>query len=253
MRHLFGAEGNRVLDAFARRRLLVGLDFDGTLAPIVSDPSAARMPAATRAALARAARLFPCVVISGRSREDVRRRLGRLPVAAVVGNHGLEPSSKKGAWARLVARWLPRLRRALEGITGVVIEDKGLSVAVHYRHARAKVRAREAALAAALSLGAVRIVPGKQVLNILPAGAPDKGSALRDARRRLRCEAAVYVGDDDTDEDAFAAEGEDTLLAVRVGRRRGSAARYYVDDPGEVAVLLARLACAREAPKETHS
>ena len=101
-----------------------------------------------------------------------------------------------------------------------MIEDKGLSLAVHYRGARRKKEARALILDAAAGLGDVRLVGGKQVLNVLPAGAPGKGQALERARARLGCDTAVYVGDDETDEDVFALDQPGRLLAIRVGRKR---------------------------------
>jgi trehalose 6-phosphate phosphatase len=242
MRHLRSPSGQRALAAFARRRLLVALDFDGTLAPLVTDPHDARLPPATRRALHRVATRFPCVVISGRAREDVLGRLGRIPLAQVIGNHGIEPSPAARAAARHVARWKRQLQKALGGEQRVTIEDKRYSLAVHFRKAVVKARARKAILDAAAALGHARVVQGKLVVNLVPADAPHKGTALQETRRRLGCEAAIYVGDDDTDEDAFASGDRRTLLAVRVGRRARSAARFYLEHPGEVAALLLQLA-----------
>jgi trehalose 6-phosphate phosphatase len=119
-----------------------------------------------------------------------------------------------------------------------VIEDKGLSIAVHYRRAPAEARARALVHAAARTLGRARLVGGKRVLNVLPAEAPDKGAALERARSRLRCRRAVYVGDDETDEDVFARARPERLLTIRVGRSRRSSAAYYVRTQAEIDALL---------------
>jgi trehalose-6-phosphatase len=81
-----------------------------------------------------------------------------------------------------------------------------------------KKLARAAILEAAASLGDVRIVGGKQVVNLLPKGAPDKGKALERERERLCCDTAIYVGDDETDEDVFALDQPTRLLSIRVER-----------------------------------
>jgi len=230
-----------VLDRFARSRPLLAFDFDGTLAPIVADPARAAMRASTRRLLERAAGAYPCIVISGRSRADVVKRLHGVRLSGVVGNHGLEPWHAAPRLAREVRRWVPLLEARLRGVAGVVVEDKGLSIAVHYRRSRDKRHARARILGAAARLGPARLMGGKQVLNILPAGAPDKRLALERARARLECGTAVYVGDDETDEDVFRLARPGRLLAIRVGRKRGSAAPYYIRTQADIDRLLRRL------------
>jgi trehalose 6-phosphate phosphatase len=129
---------------------------------------------------------------------------------------------------------------------GVFVEDKGPSLAVHYRCAQSRPTVRRLILAAAGELPDARIVLGKMVVNVVPAHAPDKGQAVLALCRRLRCDAAIFVGDDGTDEDAFALAGRFPLLGIRVGRRQGSQAAYYVPAQPDVNRLLARLRSARE-------
>ena len=245
MRDVLAPAGRDELRRFARSRTLVAFDFDGTLAPIVTDPDRAAMRPSTRRLLEGVARAYPCVVISGRSRDDVGRRLRGVPLAGVVGNHGLEPWHAESRATRGVRRWIPLLEEELAAIPGVAIEDKGLSIAVHYRQCRDKAKARARVLAAATRLGPARLLGGKQVLNILPTGAPHKGQALERARTRLRCETAVYVGDDETDEDVFALGRPGRLLGIRVGRKRGSSAAFYVRTQADVDRLLRRLLALR--------
>lgn len=245
MRHLLAAAHRAVLERFAWSQGLLALDFDGTLAPIAPRPEAAAMRPSTRALLARAARLYPCVVISGRARADAARRLAGVPVRAVIGNHGAEEARTPGRRPTVVRRWRAELERRLAHVSGVVIEDKRLSLAVHYRACRRRREARAAILDAASSLGPLRLVGGKQVLNLLPAGAPHKGMALERARARLGCDTALYVGDDDTDEDVFSLDQPGRLIGVRVGVRRGSAAAYYLRSQREIDDLLRALVRAR--------
>ena len=248
MRDILAPASRDELRRFARARTLVALDFDGTLAPIVTDPDRAAMRPSTRRLLERVARAYPCVVISGRSRDDVGRRLRGVPLAGVVGNHGLEPWHAESRATRGVRRWIPLLEEELGAIPGLAIEDKGLSIAVHYRQCRGKAKARALILAAATRLGPARLLGGKQVLNILPAGAPHKGLALERAMARLQCEAAVYVGDDETDEDVFALGRPGRLLGIRVGRKRGSSAAFYVRAQADVDRLLRALLALRPWP-----
>ena len=246
MKNVLGREGLAALRAFAARRVLVAFDFDGTLAPIVRDPDAAAMRSRTATLLAEVAKRYPCVVISGRARADVVKKVSRIPLRAVFGNHGMEPWRGLPTARRLAARWHRRIAATLPSLPGVMLEDKGPSLAIHYRRARARGEARRRILAAVAGLPNARIVAGKLVVNLLPANAPNKGTAVLGLCQRLRCDATIYVGDDDNDEDAFALAGEARLLGLRVGRSRRSRAAYYLPGQADVDLLLAALASMRQ-------
>jgi trehalose 6-phosphate phosphatase len=245
MRHILSPGHLRVLRRFAGGRTLLALDFDGTLAPIVRDPEAAALRPSTRRLLRRAAHAYPCIVVTGRARADAARRLRGLGLADVIGNHGMERGPASRRRPPRLEQWRAALADALADAPGVWVEDKGLSLAVHWRRARSKRYARELVLAAVSGLEGVRLVGGKDVVNVMPAGAPNKGTAVERARRRLRCEAAIYVGDDKTDEDVFSLARPGRLLSVRVGRERASAAAYYLRDQSEIDRLLERLLALR--------
>lgn len=122
-------------------------------------------------------------------------------------------------------------------------------MAIHYRRCKAKQKARAAIDAAVAGLGHLRVLGGKQVVNLLPEGAPHKGLALLALMKRARCDRAIYVGDDDTDEDVFALPAgnllpRNQLLAVRVGQS-ATHAPFYLRNQGEVHTLLSRLCDAR--------
>jgi trehalose 6-phosphate phosphatase len=242
MRNLLAAANAEVLARFAWSRVLVGLDFDGTLAPIVERPEDAYPRERTHALLHAVARRYPVAVISGRSRADVARRVTDVPLVAVVGNHGLEPGADVERCRGAVARWMPRLTERLRGEAGIEIEDKGMSLAIHYRGSRVRWRARQKIRLALASLGGgMRLIGGKMVVNVLPSGAPHKGIALLRAREHAGVDTAIYVGDDATDEDVFTLDDPGRLLSVRVGRSARSSAQYYVATQRDVDVLLAKL------------
>jgi trehalose 6-phosphate phosphatase len=253
MRYVLGRAGRRALAEIAAADVVVGLDFDGTLAPIVEQPEDARMRPRTRRLLAELARLYPCVVISGRARADTRAHLDGVEVDDVLGNHGNEPSPRAPRLLAEVRRWLAPLRERLAPLDGVEIEDKRYSLALHYRRAE-RPRAAERAIrraVAAVARGA-RMIGGKSVVNVLPRSASDKGRALSRVREGLGCAAAIYIGDDDTDEDVFARR--DLLLGVRVGRKAGSRADWYVRAQEEVDELLERLVrCRTPSQEEPHA
>jgi trehalose 6-phosphate phosphatase len=140
-----------------------------------------------------------------------------------------------------VSQWRRILTPRLAGLAGVVLEDKVYSLAVHYRHSREKKKARATIQRAVLALGDVRMIRGKQVVNLLPPGAPHKGMALEKARARFGCDTAIYVGDDETDEDVFALDQPGRLLTIRVGENRHSQASYYIRAQAEIDRLLRAL------------
>ena len=247
MKNILGRAELATLRDFARRRVLLAFDFDGTLAPIVRDPDAAAMRPRTAALLAETATHYPCVVISGRSRADVVKKVSHIPLRAVIGNHGMEPARELRAARRLAALWHRRLASSLPRIPGVIIEDKGASLAIHYRRARSRGEVRRLVLVAVAELAGARIVEGKMVVNVLPANAPNKGTAVVRLCKRLRCEATIYVGDDDNDEDAFALAGTNRLLGIRVGRSPRSQAAYFLPGQADIDRLLARLIEVRGA------
>ena len=236
--------GPAVLETFARSHVLLAFDYDGTLAPLASAPARATMRRSTRLLLERVSAKYPVVVISGRARDDALERLQGVEVCRVVGNHGAEPAADGAAIRRRVRQWLPVLKARLARHQGVVIEDKLLSIAVHYRNARDRNGTRRAILSAGAALFDVRIVGGKLVVNFVVPDAPHKGLALERERRHLACDTAIYVGDDVTDEDVFQLD-RPWLHSIRVGRLRSSAARYYLRDQAEIDRLLETLVALR--------
>jgi trehalose 6-phosphate phosphatase len=249
MRYVLSAPALAVVREFAESRVLVALDFDGTLAPIVTGRGRAAVPRTTRALLRSLADRYPCIVVSGRARADVEKRLAGIPLRAVVGNHGAEPSPGEKRLEATVERWLPHLRDSLGGLSGVELENKRLTLSIHYRRAVKKSEARRAIVRAVSRMSFVRAVSGKQVMNLVPLPAPHKGTAVQRYRTKLRCERVIYVGDDVTDEDAFASGSAANLLGVRVGPKKRSSARYYLRNQGELNAFLRVLVSARSGGK----
>ncbi|GAB4242362.1 MAG: trehalose-phosphatase [Thermoleophilia bacterium] len=208
----------------------VFLDVDGVLAPIMARPELTFVPEEVRRAVRRLVGVYGLVaVVSGRSAADAARLID-LPEVLVVGNHGME-SLQEGrhrwllpeeqlAWVRAARDHLARdgLLREL----GVRLEDKTASVALHTRGAPDEGQAWEVALTAAQMTAddnGLVMLPGRRVIDLRPDGI-DKGTAVRRLAEDHGLEAAVYVGDDRTDVDAFRAlaslQEEGRLSAVRV-------------------------------------
>ena len=248
MRNILASPSAATLARFAGSRVLVAFDFDGTLAPVVASRGQAAMRPATRRWLAQVCERYPCAVISGRSCQDVGDRVAGLGVHHVVGNHGLEPSAGMARWARQVAMVHPQLVGMLSACPGVEVENKVLSLGIHYRASPSPVSARRAIASAVSRLHPpMRVTAGKMVVNLLPVGAPDKGKALLRVQRSERLGQAIYVGDDVTDEDVFRLRRPRTLMTIRVGRSTRSAADYFVTGQDQVDLLLRRLVELRPA------
>ena len=247
MRWLFTPEGERALDAVMRRAPLLAFDFDGTLAPIVRHPDDARIAPAEAALLQRLADRRPVAIVTGRRVADVSERLGFTP-HAVVGSHGAEDPGGSGGGDALVhaldgMRARIAARQAELDALGVLFEDKGHSLALHYRRASDPERAARCIenLLGAPDPG-VGVVGGKFVANVVAAGAPDKGDAVVALAARAGADAAVFVGDDVNDEAVFR-RAAPHWLTVRVGRDAAvpSVAMYFLHDQAEVAAMLRRM------------
>jgi len=238
MRWALSRKSREVLRRFMTSDVLLAFDFDGTLAPIVNDPDRARMRFTTRRLLRRLAGAALCVVISGRSRADVRNKLVGTGVRHVIGNHGAEPWERAAETALQVARWNAALVRNLPVLPGLRIENKKMSVTLHYRQCRWRTRARSEILRVARLLPEVRLIGGKEAVSLVSKNAPSKGTALRRELSRWACDRALYVGDDETDEDVFSLSGDPRLLTIRVGRKRNSAAQYFLRNQPEIDDLL---------------
>jgi trehalose 6-phosphate phosphatase len=240
-RNILAPSNLRALAGFAASNVLLAFDYDGTLAPIAPTPAAARMRAETQRWLTRVARRYPCVVISGRPLDDLAKRLDRIPVWYLFGNHGFEPDIGNDEQAARVRDWADRLSEQLPVHEGLVIEHKKYSVTVHYRRVRNRKRVMNAIVEAVGQLPDVRAVGGAMALNLLPRGGADKGVAVQQARRMFACDTVIYVGDDDTDEDAFASAPPDRLLSIRVGSRGPTRARYGLRTQRDIDSLLQQL------------
>ena len=241
----------------ARGTLLAAFDYDGTLVPIRPTPEEAVADEATREALARLAGTAgtAVAVVSGRPVAQLRELVPADPLW-LVGLHGLEIAAPRGEVLPTIdldaaAAALQPLRNAAAEIAarhaGVRIEDKGATLALHTRQAsrREAVGAAEELRLAAESLPGFEVMGGKEVVEARPAGT-SKGAAMRRLLREARGETVLYVGDDTTDEDAFAAleeaaSGDAVTVRVESEAAARTAARFTIASQDEVGELLRRL------------
>jgi trehalose 6-phosphate phosphatase len=252
-------------------RSLIGLDFDGTLAPIVPDPAAARaLPGATAALRRLGAAVGTLAVITGRPAAEAVQFAGLadVPGIIVLGHYGRQRWSGGQLTAPPPPAGLAQARARLAGVLaaagapeGTRLEDKGDALAVHTRQAADPAAALEllrgplAELAAQTGLA---LEPGRMVIELRPPGA-DKGQALRELARARPTAATLFCGDDLGDRPAFAAvaglraEGIPGL-AVCSGSAEvtglADEADLVVDGPPGVVALLDGLAAAWGRPAE---
>lgn len=253
------AQPDAALALLAHRPACVFTDIDGTLSPIVPDPTAAAVPAATRDTLRALAQRIAVVALTGRSVADARRIVG-LDTLVYSGNHGAE------WWEDGVARtepsaaaYAPRVREIAEAvergiaIPGIYLEQKGASLSVHYRNATEPSGARSAILDFLEShAGGMAIREGKMVVEVRPPVPLSKGEAVRSFIERKGLASALVLGDDLTDVEAFAVlremreAGEVRGLCVAVATADAPAellasADYALGDTGAVGRFLAGL------------
>jgi trehalose 6-phosphate phosphatase len=238
MNWALGSVGVAHIQAWLQRCPLLAFDFDGTLAPIVANPADAAMSSSTTAQLSRLALQQPCVVISGRARADLKTRLRDMPLTEIIGNHGSEPWLAPEPLRRWTGQAVPLLRTNLAHLPGVDVEDKDVSISIHYRRAFARAAVIAAVEQVARLLGSGTLIRGKYVINLLPPMALDKGQAVLRLKRQMARTHMIYVGDDVTDEHAFVLGVSQGVLGIRVGRHRGSHAALYLKQQGEIDQLL---------------
>lgn len=240
---------------------VVFLDYDGTLTPIVARPELAVLSAEMRETLRRLAARFPVAVVSGRDAADVAGLVG-IDGLAYAGSHGLDITGfHPGAPRREPAReFLPRLdaaerelRRATAGLAGVLVERKRFAVAAHVRQAAPAARGAVESIVEQLGRAhpSLRMERGKRVFELRPDIDWDKGRAvcwLLDELGRERS-AALFIGDDLTDETVFRAlAGRGLGIVVSGTERRPTAADLRVANPAQVRQLLDRLSAAAPPP-----
>lgn len=251
--------------------LLLGLDFDGTLSPIVDDPSASTLTPEARVVLeafASEPSVAP-VIVSGRGRDDLRSRVD-VDGIAYAGNHGLELADgdietvhPEAARKRpTIARICDELDDRLADVSGCVVENKGITATVHFRRVSADAVTGVVSTVddVVSDVEGMHVTTGKQIREIRPSVDWDKGRVMERLSRTVPDGwRTVYVGDDRTDEDAFRAIQPDGV-GIRVvdaadeNHTTTTAARYRTRDHETVPHLLAWIGmCVGPRPLDARS
>jgi trehalose 6-phosphate phosphatase len=227
----------------APERSALVFDVDGTVAPIAPRPELAAVPADTRRELERLAGRYRLLAfVTGRPGAEAEALVG-IPDARYVGNHGLELDPRAAELAPKIA--------AFRDSVGLDVEDKGLTLAYHFRAAEDEADARAALEEVAARARAEGLAArwGRKVLEIRPDIDADKGTAVERLVQESGVSRVLYAGDDTTDIDAFERLGEAQLehvarvavISDEAPAGLGSAADLVVTGPEELLMLLASL------------
>ncbi len=258
MQHLWAAWQEIAEQIRGAKHILLLSDFDGTLSPIAARPELAALPAETGRLLQGLACQphITVVVISGRALSDIKARVG-IPGITYAGNHGLEIEGPHVSFVNpLAEQTVPvihsvyrELSQALAHIEGILVENKGLTLSVHYRLVeKGRVgelrQLFEGVINGTGPDGRITVTHGKKVLEVRPAVGWDKGKAV-DLLINL-CghdePFPMFIGDDLTDEDGFTLVKQRGGFSVFVGGlTTKSTANYFVGSPSEVAEFLGQL------------
>ncbi len=256
--YLFGNAAFPKMKNFVDKSTLFAFDLDGTLAPIVSNPCAIGIPDSIRQELSLLNEQASVAVITGRSRSDALHHLDMAPLY-LIGNHGAEGlpgwKDREQVFSIIADQWQSQLDKLLpiDNRDGIMIENKGVTLSIHYRHVCNHKSAHQMILQAIRELNPQpRRVGGQFIENLIPEGAPDKGMALRTLMNQSGCPKGFFVGDDETDEDVFRLSDEN-LFSVRVGRKISTQARFYLRGQNEINRLLREINLALGARSQRNS
>ena len=253
MAAIFSRHGTNELARLAALPALLAFDLDGTLAPIVPTRDDARVPDNTSGLLKALSRLWPIAIITGRAVEDARERIGYEP-HYLYGNHGAERGGDavNGHHPDVLRNHLSATREHLRQnsaalvLHSIDVEDKGLSLALHYPK-RCETKATGAWLDKLLVpvAAGIQTSHGHQVMNITPRQAPDKGDALLEIMLDCGAVQAFMMGDDVNDECAFA-KAPMGSVTVRVGSvPKSTRAQFRLSSQLQVDRLLSTLLTLR--------
>ncbi|MDI6804263.1 MAG: trehalose-phosphatase [Bacteroidota bacterium] len=235
--------------------IFIFLDYDGTIVPIQEKPKQAKLPESSRLLLDELAQHPNTYVgiVSGRSMKDIRRMV-KLTSLFYIANHGYEIYSRKIKWRHpIVTDIVPILKKlrtnfkkALKAIHGVLIENKIITLSIHYRQLSGTlVSTLKKIIKSKMQEYSrfLKISSGKKVFEIKPKNNWNKGKAIfkvMDLFNATTDPLIIYIGDDKTDEDAFRLLPKGAF-AIYVGSNSSSKAKYFLNDPNEVILFLKKL------------
>jgi len=261
MKYLF-SKWDELREDFINRHIYLFIDYDGTLTPIVEQPDKAAISEDMRNLLRDLSTKQGCSVgiISGRALKDIKRMVG-LKRIIYVGNHGLEIEGSKIKFESQISSQLfsiirnlkEELTNKLSKIKGIFVEDKDVTLSVHYRLATRSSyllakKIIEEVIQPFLARNKIKVSYGKKVIDIKPPVQWNKGMAVAWLLARQTFILGnhpimpIYLGDDVTDEDAFGML-KNKGLTIYIGKPKNSQAKYYLKDTQEVFEFLKKILC----------
>ena len=251
MGYLLNKPINKILDGYPR--YFIFLDFDGTLSPIARTPDSAVLPGSTKKIINELSRSskVKLAVISGRKLSDIKTVVG-INKIIYAGNHGMEIEGKGIKRIVKVPKWFTAekrkirtdIRSKMHGIKGILIEDKGYTLALHYRLTKRTERDKikkyfNRVAAPFLVNGRIKIRKGKMLYEVRPNIKWDKGKAVKWLMKgsSMKNTLPIYIGDDETDKDAFKAL-KNRGITIFVGSRMKYGAKYYLRNTKDVRRFL---------------
>ena len=260
MQYLFDGWDKIVHRLKSANHILLLCDYDGTLVPIVDKPELAILPIDTRKLLLTLSKKqqFTVGIVSGRALVDLKQKV-RIEGIIYAGNHGLEIEGLGSSFLNPIAEEMrpflhilsQALSATLRSIRGVLVENKGLTLSVHYRSVddseKTKLEDAFDRVTDPLQVtGKIRITHGKKVYEIRPPVDWDKGKAIawliakHKETETKKAVLPIYMGDDQTDESGFKTIEKNNGISVFVGEQSSlpSVARYYLKSPFEVTEFL---------------
>lgn len=254
-----------IFGRFQEGRPAIFLDYDGTLTPIVDDPSQALLPETTRQLIRKLAEHWVVAIMSGRSVSDVKDLLG-LENLFYAGSHGFSMIGPEESFHEEPGEpFLPaldqaevELKTAARDLPGVHIERKQFAIAIHYRQAEDQIvpELEERVSDIANRFTDLKQTSGKKIFELRPNADWDKGKALLYLLKKFHIDSSrtipLYIGDDTTDEDAFRAIADRGIGILVSDTNRETAAGYRLRDPAETAEFLEKLVAVAEKEPSTN-
>jgi trehalose 6-phosphate phosphatase len=245
----------------SNRNVLLLFDYDGTLTPIVEEPELAVLSEESRKTLKELAgkKQFTVGIISGRALGDIKSKVA-IDNVIYAGNHGLEIEGPGFAFIHPLTDEVKSnlklinvvLNKTMGAIKGTIVEDKGMTLSVHYRMVQDTDKEKEVknvferVIGIARKIGRVNTTSGKKVYEVRPPVQWHKGKAIelimKDYEKTKNKPLVIYIGDDLTDEDAFKSVKSFDGISVYVGDiNPQSDADFYVASPDEVYEFIDKL------------
>lgn len=235
--------------------ILLLLDYDGTIVPIQKTPDLANLSNSMRKLLISLLSQPNLVtgIVSGRSMKDIKEKVG-IPYISYIANHGFEIQSGKFKWQHKILdeivpinrKLIMLLKQAFRNAEGVIIEDKGITISIHYRNLKGMYIYDLKSIVKKIVIpysSIIKVSGGKKVIEIKPRINWHKGKAIIELMKLLGLKNSpliFYFGDDKTDEYAFRTLAAN-CITVFVGNNRQTNANYYLNDPKEVEIFLRKL------------